>query len=180
MKRYQLTVTLLEDLHTGSGTGAGDYDALLARDNNGKPMIPASHWLRVWKYNLERSGLHQSEINKLFGASNGQRKLLIATGLYWQEGGDSLPWTSTSRDDFSRIAKENTLRTKEFIPAGSIFTATLWLRDDSLYDALNTARRLTDCLGARRQRGDGRIKTSSVHDKNLARLGLLVKRQKAK
>lgn len=167
MKRYQLDIELLEDLHSGNGTGAGDYDALLARDSDGKPMIPASHWVGVWRYNLQRSGLHKDEVNTLFGkAGNDGRKAVIATALYWDEKGnkklplETVDWTSTSREDFSRVAEDNTLRTREFIPAGAKFKATLWLRDENLTSALETACRLTDCLGARRQRGDGRITAS--------------------
>jgi hypothetical protein len=52
---------------------------------------------------------------------------------------------------------ENALRTREFIPAGAKFSATLWLEDEKLDEALRLACRLTDALGARRRRGDGRI-----------------------
>jgi len=161
MKRYKLTVTLQEDLHTGSGTGAGEYDALLSRDRNGNPVIPFTHWQGVWKYNLKRYLEAQKQplddCNALFGRENQQRGLLTGTALYSENTIDSLSWTSSSRKQYSRTTEENTLRVKEFIPAGTRFTATLWLADESLEKSLNVACRITDVLGARRQRGDGRI-----------------------
>jgi len=161
MKRYILTVTLQEDLHTGSGTGAGEYDALLSRDRNGNPVIPFTHWQGVWKYNLKRyleaKKQPLDDCNALFGRENQQRGLLNGTALYSKNIIDSLSWTSSSRKQYSRTTEENTLRVKEFIPAGTRFTATLWLADKSLEKSLNVACRITDVLGARRQRGDGRI-----------------------
>jgi CRISPR/Cas system CSM-associated protein Csm3 (group 7 of RAMP superfamily) len=171
MKRFTLSVTLLEDLHTGSGTGAGDFDALLARDSRNLPVIPASHWLGVLRDNLSRY-LHATDsesraCDALFGKTNGQRGGLTATALYCpaaiqteKKAVEALAWTSTSREQESRVPKENTLRTKEFIPAGTRFVASLWLADDALEDMLRTACRITDRLGARRQRGDGLIKVS--------------------
>jgi hypothetical protein len=178
MQRYQLTIQLLEDLHTGSGTGAGEYDALLARDNQNRPVIPASHWLGVWRDNLKRSGLSTTkQLNALFGAANGQRGELIATGLYWhtehKPAEDSLAWTSSSRETDSRASAENTLRTQEFIPAGTTFSADLWLNDDNLSGALTAACRLTDCLGASRQRGHGRIQATLVENNDNSHKPLL-------
>jgi hypothetical protein len=168
MKNYNLTITLLEDLHTGSGTGAGDYDALLARDRNGLPVISASHWMGVCRDNLKRYLEHQkkplNEFHALFGKTNGQRGSLTATALYaLHKEIESLSWSSTSRELDSRAPKENTLRTREFIPAGSQFVARLWLTEDSLADVLQLACRLTDRLGGRRQRGDGWI-SAQLHE----------------
>lgn len=168
MKQYQLKIILKEDLHTGSGTGAGDYDSLLARDNNGLPVIPASHWLGVWRYNLSRyfqaRGESDADCQALFGRVNNLCGAVTATALYSQDKTFvPLAWTSTSREPDSRAAQEDTLRTKEFIPSGSVFAATLWLADDSLGEQLKLACRLTDTLGARRQRGDGRIQAKLTH-----------------
>ena len=165
MKCFELTVTLLEDMHTGSGTGAGDFDALLSRDSRNLPMISASHWLGVWRYNLSRYlqsiGQSQDDCDNLFGKANNQRGKLTATALYSQDIElATLAWTAASRELYSREPKENTLRIKEFIPAGSHFKATLWLADDSLIPRLQRACQLTDTLGARRRRGDGQIQAA--------------------
>jgi len=162
MKKFVLTIVLQEDLHTGSGTGAGEYDGLLARDREGQPVIPASHWLGVWRYNFARylrsSGQEDGLCDALFGKANNRRGAVTATALYCQTPEvAALAWTSTSRQPDSRAAQDDTLRTKEFVPAGTRFQATLWLADDDLAAALHLACRLADTLGARRQRGDGRI-----------------------
>ncbi|MBM3298897.1 MAG: hypothetical protein FJY85_02980, partial [Deltaproteobacteria bacterium] len=41
--RYVLQVTLLEDLHTGTGTGGGGIDSVQAIDREGRPVIRGTH-----------------------------------------------------------------------------------------------------------------------------------------
>lgn len=163
MKRFILTVELLEDLHTGSGTGTGEYDALIRRGRDGRPMIPASHWQGVWRDNLSRYlaslSLPPTQCDFLFGKANKGRGALSATGLYLKEKAtaDTLPWTSSAREPDSRVPLDNTLHTREYLPAGTVLHARLWLADEALIETLHLACRLTDALGSRRRRGGGRI-----------------------
>ena len=44
VKRYRLSLTLLEDFHSGTGTGGSrGIDAMQFLDREGKPMIRATH-----------------------------------------------------------------------------------------------------------------------------------------
>jgi len=155
MKRFTLSISLLEDLHTGSGTGAGDVDALLARDRLGRPVIRASHVMGVWAQALRDAGRDQ-DAEDLFGAPGGRRGALAMTSLYAAQYPVTITWSSTAREEGSRVPREDTLRTREFVAAGTRFDAVLWFPEEHK-NALRFALARSDALGARRQRGDGLI-----------------------
>ena len=73
--RYAWTMTLVEDLHCGSGLGGSGIDALVARDRHGQPTIRWSHLkgllrdsLRERQASLARSESETTVLaNALFG-----------------------------------------------------------------------------------------------------------------
>jgi len=162
-KRYCLTVRLLEDLHTGTGTGSGDIDACHIRDRYGRPVIRASHlkgvMLAAGEELVELEPQLAPLLAKLFGRPGGERGALRLTSLRLAEGvGKTLVWTSTAREEGDRRPKEDTMRSVEYAAAGQIFTAQLALPGDAQLHAL--LRRIVerlDRLGGDRNRGSGLI-----------------------
>lgn len=164
MKRLNLTVELLEDLHIGTGTGVGDIDARQVRDRYGRPVLPASHIKGVLRETaLEASRLQpgafsREKINTLFGQGGGERGRLLLTSGYWHEKNSSrlLIWGST-RIDENGTAQEKSLRFVEYVPAGSRFAleAEVPEEDETFFRALLAH---TPYLGAQRTRGHGRVR----------------------
>lgn len=166
--RYQLDIQLIEDLHTGSGVGRGDVDALVERDRNGRPVIRASHikgLLREAAKDLPQTENLSRRTSTLFGEPGGERGALQLTSLRWLRSdsdprGDTVVWTSTARDEWSRSPAEDTLRVVEFVPAGTTFRGELRLSDPALGETLEALLKRLDCLGSGRTRGAGLIKLS--------------------
>jgi hypothetical protein len=157
MKRIRIELKLLEDLHTGSGMGAGDIDALLACDRDGLPVLRASHLRGVWADALA----HDKDREALFGASRRAAGQLSMTSFYaLGEEADKLLWSSTSFKANSRAPEEDTLRTRQFVAAGSRFAATAWLPEGLEPALLRTASR-ADAFGGRRRRGDGVVQITN-------------------
>lgn len=103
MKRIRIELKLLEDLHTGSGTGSGDIDALLARDRDGRPVLRASHVKGVW-----RGATTDQAIKKtLFGARGEAGGQLSLTSLYAVQVPEELRWSSTSFQVGSRVDRKS-------------------------------------------------------------------------
>ncbi|MGZ8250460.1 hypothetical protein, partial [Methylomagnum sp.] len=130
----------------------GDIDALLARDRNGVPVLRASHVRGVWKDALQDTALRAA----LFGASREATGQLSLTSFYAVSNPRELCWSSTSFRENNRAPEEDTLRTRQFVAAGTRFAATAWL-PEGLEPALLQAVTRADALGARRRRGDGVI-----------------------
>ncbi len=156
MRRLRIELELLEDLHTGTGTGAGDIDALLSRDRDGLPVLRASHVRGVWKDTLPDSALKAT----LFGKSREASGQLSLTSFHAiadaYKPQAELCWSSTAFQENSRAPAEDSLRTREFVAAGTRFAATAWL-PEGLEPTLLQAVTRADALGARRRRGDGVI-----------------------
>ena len=72
-KRFTLEVELLEDLHSGTGTGGGAIDSIQARDRHGHPVIRGTHLKGVLRSAAEELNTLKPEtftkyhIEKLFG-----------------------------------------------------------------------------------------------------------------
>jgi hypothetical protein len=161
----QLTVEALEDLHTGSGTGGGDIDALVQRDRHGQPVIRASHLkglLREAGEELIALGkLTETELNALLGTEGTGRGALRLTSLFVGERQDPPPilvWGSTQRVENGRAPKEDTLRFIEHVAAGTCFTATLRLVDEARLPLLERLLNRIDRIGGARNRGSGLAK----------------------
>lgn len=155
MKRVRIELKLLEDLHAGSGTGSGDIDALLARDRDEEPVLRASHVKGVWR---DATDLAIEET--LFGASRKAGGQLSLTSFYAVQAPEELRWSSTSFQAGSRVPQEDTLRTRQFIAAGSEFAASAWL-PEILEPAFKRVVGRCDAFGARRRRGDGVVTITS-------------------
>ena len=180
MKRFKLTATLLEDLHSGAGLGSVAVDALQLRDRRGRPALRASHVLGVLREHARlladaelgaHTGFTPAHVEELFGkstaASGGK---LIAQSLYWVDGGKVRVWTSSSRVPGSRVPAQDHMHTREFVPRGSSFSGSVWLDSDNgaLERLLKAAVLHTDVLGGRRERGSGVVKLSLEPPKTTA------------
>ncbi len=185
--QYTLTVTLEEDLHSGTGLGNTQIDDLQARDREGRPVIRATHFKGLLKESaqeLEVLGKKAPEvIKRLFGGEGpnemvktlptlkevieglfggegpGKRGCLLLTSLRRPQAERFLHKTSTARQINSRVPLEDTLRTVEYVGASTSFEATLQLRNPSpeQQKRLEWCLQRTTCLGSGRTHGDGLI-----------------------
>lgn len=164
LKRYRLTVRLLEDLHTGTGTGGGDIDSLQMRDRRGRPVIRANHLKGLLLAAGEELARFDERIKAplqdLLGAGGKARGRLRLTSLRLCDDspGHTLIWTSTAREEGSRRPLEDTLRVVEHVAAGSSFAAELRV-PQALESLLKTLVERIDRLGSDRNRGGGLIGT---------------------
>jgi hypothetical protein len=160
----RLTVEVLEDLHTGSGTGGGDIDALVQRDRHGQPVIRASHLkglLREAGEELISLGtLEMADLNELLGTKGTGRGALRLTSLTLPEGeeGKTLIWGSTQRAENGRAPQPDTLRFIEHVAAGTRFAAHLRLADARLQSLLDRLLNRIDRIGGARNRGGGLVR----------------------
>jgi hypothetical protein len=169
MLYFKLTITLLEDMHTGSGLGSMLVDDLVQRDAAGYPMINRSHLKGIWRdVGLDIAEVlpdYKRHVNKLFGVANEQatKWFNLSSAHFLSNIRDStLTWFSSARVPHSREPLDKSLRSKEFVKAGSIFEVELWLRDHELEKPLKQIIARTDHVGARRNRGSGVIKCELV------------------
>ena len=160
----QLSAEVLEDLHTGSGTGGGDIDALVQRDRHGRPVIRASHLkglLREAGEELIALGtLTATDLNGLLGAGGSGHGALRLTSLRLPEGaaGKTLIWGSTKRVEKGRAPQLDTLRFIEHLAAGTRFEAQLRLVDARLQPLLERLLNRIDRIGGARNRGGGLVR----------------------
>lgn len=163
-KHYSLTITLLEDLHTGTGTGNTIVDAVQARDEQGFPIIDRHHFRGVLKDNAKRLAhlrvINNEDIIELFGIEGGKQRKLDCSSLRTKEKDRFIFWDSTAREKDSRCPEENSLRRIEYIKAGTKLTGTVTLMDVSEQDIKNfeIILKFTTRLGSERTRGSGQIK----------------------
>lgn len=165
MPRYDLTFTLLEDLHLGTGTGAGGIDDLQTRDRRDYPCLPATHIkgvLRAAADELRAIDPSMSALNRLFGVAGGQRGELQITHANLAPGtpADCLVWGATKIDPTTGTAQKDHLRFIEYVRAGSIFNATADIADEELAIAFLRVLRRCDRFGAGRNRGSGLTQVS--------------------
>jgi len=179
MSRYvclDLTVDLLEDLHTGTGMGdSGMIDSVQARDPDGRYIIRATHFkgvLREQANLLRQMGALKSpgNVERLFGKGYDQRGSLQLTTLVAETNDLPKPpvlVASTAREENSRVPRDDTLRVVEYVPAGVQFRGQARLPAE-LVDVFRSALRATMFLGSGRTRGAGRvqIETSPEHAEN--------------
>jgi hypothetical protein len=153
-----LSVQVLEDLHTGTGTGSGDIDALVQRDRQGRPVIRASHFRGLLREAGADSQVESAALDRLLGAPGTARGALRMTSLRVRDGGRTLVWGSTKRVDGGRAPDEDTLRFVEYVAAGTCFEARLRLPDAALQPVLERLLDRVDRIGGDRNRGSGLVK----------------------
>lgn len=167
--RFRLDVTLLEDLHSGTGHTAGDLDGVQMKDRDGLPMISRDHLkglLRDAAEELADLGeATPTDVTALFGAphADGQGKLTI-TSLYQSSADHNcIEWTSTARLEGGRGPMGDTLRVVEYVRAGTKLTALMELvtraGQEELKPLLEASCRRVVALGSGRRVGDGRIQS---------------------
>ena len=163
-KLYKITVTLLEDLHSGTGTGNALFDAVQARNEEGYPIIDRHHFRGVMKDNAERlcnlGALTKSECDSLFGKGGNQQRKLDCSSLTAIKKDCINYWESTARQTNSRCPEENSLRRIEYIKSDSELKGELTLNnvEDNEIDAFKKVLKFTTRLGGERTRGSGQIK----------------------
>ncbi len=167
---FKLTVTLLEDLHSGTGTGNLLIDDLQARNAEGYPVIDREHFRGVLKDNALRlkalGHMVDEDINRLFGNAGGQTRILDCSSLVANKKDRLITWTSTARREGSRCPDDHSLRSIQYIKAGT--TLEGWIRiaepKDGDKELLENLLRFTVRLGGGRTRGDGQIKIECEQD----------------
>lgn len=178
---FQLDVNVLEDLHSGAGTGTEDVDALVLRDRFGKPVIRASHLkglLREAGDELVAIGrMTQTDLDALLGhdvfgraksasrvekGAEPRRAALRLRSLRVAEGGkcETLVWGSSARELDSRRPADDTLRYVEHVAAGTQFRGEGFLDDPSLKDVFERLLGRIDRIGSSRNRGAGLVQAS--------------------
>ena len=169
-RTFCLRVTLLEDLHTGSGMGSTLVDRLLARAPDGTPVIPAGHVKGVWRDNaLRLVGLgliDGAEVDRLFGTQSGQRGTLVAPELSPESGQtpgqpiQTLFWDATARKQGERAPDDHSLRRTEYLPAELVLKGRgrITKGTPESVKALEAIVRFTNALGSERTRGSGLIR----------------------
>lgn len=162
----KLHVETLEDLHTGSGTGGGDIDALLQRDRDGRPVIRASHLKGLLREAGEEliafGALTAGDLRALLGTEGAGRGALHLTSLRLRDDAESktLIWGSTQRVEHGRAPQPDTLRFIEHVAAGTRFEAVLRLGERGLQPLLERLLNRIDRIGGARNRGGGLVKLS--------------------
>ena len=163
MIRYQLTLTLVEDLHTGTGFGSGVIDSILLRDKKGWPYLKRSHVKGVWREVAREGGKlgkwKPSDVDKLFGGRGpSARSAMSNTSFRCSKKPTTLNWSSSARVLNGRSPKEDLLRVEEFLAAGTVLSGTVELYDVKLEKMLLTCFSMADTFGASRTRGSGEVK----------------------
>ena len=175
--RFTYKIELLEDLHAGSGLGSVWVDRNLVRDQSGRPFIPASHVKGVWRDNMVRLvALNANDFNEdmlpnWFGAApkkqgdktRPNQSKLHCPRLEPDGEVETLVWMQTARQRYSRKPAEDTLRTTEYIPAGTSMSGCGFLEGtEADFDLLKALVGRVDRYGGNRSRGDGRIRLISL------------------
>jgi CRISPR/Cas system CMR subunit Cmr4 (Cas7 group RAMP superfamily) len=170
--RFRLRLSLLEDLHVGTGMGGGEIDATQAVDYDHDPVIPWTHLKGVLRDSAERLNdlgrPNGAGIRLLFGWNSHrndpapERGTLVLTNAYLDKPlskrrrAGIMRWISAAREELSRKPREDFMRIEEFVPAGTVFLADGEL-PRGLLDEFKVIVAATSQLGADRTRGGGLV-----------------------
>lgn len=172
---YTIEAKLLEDLHSGNGMGSpGGLDAIQGRNRFGFPRLRSTHFKGILKENAKilnlamNNGINDA-ISRLFGEggynNKGELQLTSLTAISNKKQ-DLVPpnakiWVSTSREEYSRIPKYDTLRMVEYVPAGTVFSgkALVPVTQKKLFEKL---LKCSTNLGSSRTRGAGQIQFTKI------------------
>ncbi len=176
MKLATIAIEVIDDLllSGGEGTALG-LDRTVTRDVKGNLELRASHLMGVWREagrewavlrDTVESSPAQEWLNlaeQVFGSKRWPRQVDVEEVVTPTPSNVANAWQTTARAPWSRRPKDETLRSIEAVPAGTIFTATLSreAEDDPDINALlqGSFERLT-ALGGSRNRGWGRVKVT--------------------
>lgn len=171
-----LELKVLEDLHSGTGTGSGDIDALVTKDRHGNPVVRASHYKGLLREAgnelLAINKAAMPELNKLLGQAGDQRSSLSLTSLKCKQAARYRTWGNAALTPGKRHPMADMLRFIEFIPAGTEFECTLRLGDPTLLPLLEALIKRVDRIGAHRNRGAGLIEVKLVRPEHRQRPAL--------
>lgn len=180
--RYDFSIELLEDLHTGTGMGDLVRDSLLARDEQGRPYIDRHHLRCLLRDNGVRLAtilagtddlvVTHELVAMLFGTEGGRQRMLDCGSLRLREqiseaeaNRSVLLWSASARRLHTRQPEESSLRTVEYLAAGTQLHGWFELlrvsdpeQKESLETALRAILKFTRRLGGGRSRGDGQFK----------------------
>ena len=168
LKIYHLdiNITLLEDTHSGSGTGTSVLDSIQVTDRNNKPTIRASHIMGLLKEAAhELQKYKKIDPTLLFGQSNKRsKKKIILSSLRTSSNKPNVTWTSTSRQLLSRNTKPESLRTIEYIPSGTNFNFKVEIRGEKEKELFDKCLQRIRFIGSNKTRGNGlvQIKTDNT------------------
>ncbi|WP_036801317.1 RAMP superfamily CRISPR-associated protein [Photobacterium marinum] len=188
---YTLNMTLIDDLHTGSGLGTGLINSLNSRDNAQMPVIWRQHIKGLLVQFSDRASTLDSKHKYaqafrelLANDTPGSPCTLIPGSFYYQQkesphqDDPCLIWASTARKGaqyqgsgnqkmllgFNRAPATGSLRSAEYIRAGSVFRTTWYLRIqgeeniDHYSEAFKALMRGIGQAGSKRRRGCGQIR----------------------
>lgn len=162
--RFDVTVTLLEDMHSGSGVLSLDSVSQQTVSASGAPVVLGSSIKGLMRREAEtlcKLGLcSRDEVVSLFGDG-----VILARGAavwsHWTT--DALDVfhevSSTALEDDHRGPKERTLRTVQFVKAGCVFRGTIHVSDTAQRNLVESCLRRLTGLGAGQRHGDGRVRT---------------------
>lgn len=159
--KYEVVITLLEDLHSGTGMGdaGGAIDSVQIRDRKGNAVLRETHVKGVMRDNLAMLNQMGADfkIVKLFGNKGDDSYGSLSMTSFNAVGRRFKIWSSSSREEGSRMTKDDTLRSEEFVASGLKFKGFA-LVDEELKADFEAALRTTASLGSNRTRGGGRVK----------------------
>lgn len=178
LKRFKLKLHLLEDLHSGTGTGQAEVDAVQARDRRQHPILRATHIKGVWKEAARRlakldATKYGGLAEKLFGGHRDaapapgsgavdhrpgttESGAVLMTSAYLPGSSQDIVWQSSSRQPLNRAPLDDTLHSVEHVGAGAVFELEVRL-PAALEKHWQACLAHTPALGARRSRNSRNV-----------------------
>ncbi|MCG7542211.1 RAMP superfamily CRISPR-associated protein [Pseudoalteromonas sp. OF7H-1] len=184
----KVSLTLLEDLHTGNGLGTHLIDSLQTKDANDQPVI----WRQHIKGLLVAASTTINKLNNKYEecfndllSDSPQSNCTLVIGSFYKSklkpnpthilsstAREGVTYKNNAIDMINRAPKKGSLRNQEYIKAGSEFEATWQLLCEQQF-ATNYIQALTvlinhlDRIGANRNRGAGRVRCDIKMDDTL-------------
>lgn len=166
-KQIKFEIALVSDAEVSSGLGSNLVDSLVARDTNGNPVIPASHIKGLMLQNIKDipecilDGEKRSALLGSFGkpgeAFENSSKFSVTNANLVSKNANATRYVSrTALNEFG-TAKEGSLRTCEAICAGTKFSGSVYVQQESalLESVVCYALLSIFELGGSRNRGAG-------------------------
>lgn len=160
---YQLTITLEESLHTGTGESFGEIDQRCRRDRHNRPMVAATTLKGIWREQVAaQSG--EDVAKQMFGAEGAsQAGCVQLTSAYLDPNPASNPSpyfhcsTRVAIDRETGRSAEDMLAVTEYMRAGLVLHC-LVLTHPKAQAALEAVLGQTGRLGAQTSIGFGKVR----------------------